>query len=94
MTVSQSCTSGQNTSYEIFYTTASGALNTTCVVDGTECSNGICRHELQSSIVDSRCQPPVTKFSDESVTVSLTARSLVGRSNSTLSNRFSKFSVI
>ena len=63
-------------------------------MDGSECSNGICYHELQSNVVDSRCQPPVFQFSDESVTVSLTARSIVGRSNSTMSNSFSELSVI
>ena len=63
-------------------------------MDGAECSNGICRHELKSNVVDSRCQPPVSHFSGESVTISVTARSIVGRSNSTLSNRFSELSVI
>ena len=63
-------------------------------MDGSECSNGICHHELQSNVVDSRCQPPVFQFSDESVTISVTARSIVGRSNSTVANRFCELSMI
>ena len=89
--VSKSCTNGQDTSYELAYTTASGTLNTTCVVDGTECSNGICRHELQSNTADSICQPPVSQFSGDDVTVSVTARNIVGRSNPVVSNSFGEF---
>ena len=66
-------------------------------MDGAECTNGICRHELQSNTADSRCQPSVSQFSGEgltvSVTVSVTARSIVGRSNPVMSNSFGELSV-
>ena len=78
VTVSEDCTNGRDirVSYELTYTTHSGLLNTTCVVDGAECSNGTCHHELQSNTADSSCQPPVSPFSAEEVTVSVTARKL------------------
>ena len=93
VTISKDCTNGQGTSYELFYTTDSGTLNTTCVVDGTECSNGLCSHNLQNNTADSRCQPPVSQFSDESLTVFLTARNIVGRNNSAVSRRISESSL-
>ena len=89
--ISESCTNGMDISYELSYTTDSGTLITTCVVSGRECSNGTCYHELQNNTVDSRCQPPVSKFSGESVTVSVTARNKVGRSNSAVSRSISEF---
>ena len=94
MTVSEHCTNGQDirASYELFYTTDSGALNTTCVVDGVECNNGVCHFELQSNVADSRCQPPVSRFSGEGVTVSAKARNIVGRSNPAVSRNISKSS--
>ena len=83
VTVGEGCVNGQDirASYELSFTTDSGTLNTTCGVDGTACSSGTCRHELQNSTADSRCQPPVSQFSGEDVTVSVTARNIVGRSN-------------
>ena len=87
MTVSEDCANGRNirASYEIFYTTDSGTVNTTCVVNGAECNNGVCHFELQSNSADSRCQPPVSQFSGEGVTVSVNARNIVGRSNPAMS---------
>ena len=48
-------------------------------MNGIECSDGVCHHELQNNTADSRCQPPVPQFNSESVTV--TARNIVRRSN-------------
>ena len=95
MTVSEDCLNGRNVRavYELSYTTYCGTLITTCVVDGTECSNGACRHELQENTADSRCQPQVSQFSGEDVTVSVTARNIVGRSNSAVSRSIGEFSV-
>ena len=90
MTIFEDCANGR-VSYELSYATDSGTLNTTCVVNGTECSNGTCHHELQSSTADSRCQPPVSQFSGEAVTVSVTARNIVGRSNPAVSRSISEF---
>ena len=77
-------------------TTDSGTPITTCGVDGTECSHGRCYHEFHSNTVDSRCQPPVSQFSGEgvtvSVTVSVTARNIVGRSNPAVSRSISECS--
>ena len=78
-------------SYELLYTTESGALHTTCVVDGTECSSGTCHHQLKNSTVDSRCQPPVSQFGSEVMTMSLVASNIVGRSISVKSRIISKF---
>ena len=96
MTISEDCANGQyiRASYELSYITDSGTLNTTCVVDGTECSNGVCHHELQSSTADSRCQPPLSQFSGEDVTVSVTARNIVGRSNPAVLRSISEFSEV
>ena len=96
MTVSEGCANGQDIRaiYELSYTTTSGSLITTCVVSGTECSNGRCRHELQGNTADSRCQPQVSQFSGEDVTVSVTASNIVGRSNSSVSGRISKFLIV
>jgi len=52
-----------------------------CVVDGTDCSNGVCYHQLQNNTAYSRCQPPVPQFNSESVTITVTTRNIVGRSN-------------
>ena len=84
VTVSVDCTNGQDirANYELVYTSSSATSITTCVVNGTDCSNGVCRHELQNNITDSRCQPLLPQFSSESVTVTVTARNIVGRSNS------------
>ena len=93
VTISDDCANGRDirASYELSYITNSGTLNTTCVVNGTECSNGICQHELQSNTTDSTCQPPVSQFSGEDVTVSVTARNIVGESNSSVSRNISEF---
>ena len=82
VTVSVDC-GNDRASYELFYTSSSGTSITTCVVNGTDCSNGTCSHELQNNIADNRCQPPVPQFNNESVTVTVTAENIVGRSNST-----------
>ena len=91
LTISEGCTSGQDISYELTYTTDSGAPIAACVVNGTECTNGTCYHELQDNVADSRCQPQVSQISDETLTVSVTARNIVGRSNSSVSERISEF---
>ena len=93
VTVSEDCTNGRDirASYELSYTTDSGTHITTCVVSGTECSSGLCHHELHNNTADSRCWPQVTQFNGEGVTVSLTGRNIVGRSNSTLSRNISEF---
>ena len=93
VTISHNCLNGRNIRavYEFSYTTDCGTHIATCVVDGTECSNGVCRHELQSNTVDSRCQPPVSQFSGEGVTVSVTARNILGRSNPAASRSISEF---
>ena len=91
VTISEDCANGQDINYELSYTTGSGSLITTCVVSGTECSNGTCSHELQNNIADNRCQPPVSQFSGEGVTVSVTARNIVGRSNSSPPVTISEF---
>ena len=93
VTISENCANGQDirASYELSYTTDSGTPITTCVVNRTDCSNGRCRHELQNNTADSRCQPPVSQLNDESVTVSLTARNIVGESNTSESRSLSEF---
>ena len=93
VTVSEVCANGRDIrpSYELSYNMVSGTLNTTCVVNGTERSNGTCRHELQNNTADSRCCPPVSQFSGEDVTVSLTARNIVGRSDLAVSRSISEF---
>ena len=93
MTISIDCTDEQDIrgSYELSYATDSRTLNTICAVDGSECINGVCHHELQNNIVDSRCQPPVSQFTSESVTVSVTARNIVGKSNPAMSGSLSEF---
>ena len=93
MTVSEECSNGQNirAHYELSYTSDSGTLNTTCVVNGAECSNGTCHHKLENNTPDCRCQPPVSQFSGEGVTVSLTARNIVGRSSPAVSRSISEF---
>ena len=93
MTISEDCVNGQDirANYKLTYATDSGTLNTTCVVNGTECCNGTCHHELQSNTADSRCQPPVSQFSGEGVTVSVIARNIVGRSNSAVSESIREF---
>ena len=94
VTASEDCANGQDitASYELTYTTDSGTLNTTCFVDGTECSDKKCHHELRNNTADSRCQPPVSQFSGagEGLTVSVTANNIVGRSNSSVSRSISK----
>ena len=94
VTISEDCANGQDIYYDIVYTTDSGALITTCVVNGTECSNGTCHHELHNQTTDSRCQPSVSRFSSEGVTVSVTTMNVVGRSNPAVSRRISKFSEV
>ena len=94
MTIPENCVNGQDirASYELTYATDSGSLNTTCVVDETaECSNGTCHHELQDNTADNRCQPQVSQFSGEDVTVSVTAGNIVGRGNPAVSERISEF---
>ena len=87
VTISEVCAKGLNVRaiYELSYTTDSGIM---CVVDGIECSDNTCRYKLQSNTADSRCQ---RQFSGESVTVSATARNIVGRSNSAMSGIISEF---
>ena len=93
VTVFEDCLNGQDirASYELSYTTDSGTLNTACVVNGTECSNGTCRHVLQNNTADSRRQPPVSQFSGEGMAVSVTARNIVGRSSPAVSTSICKF---
>ena len=93
VTMSEDCLNGQDirANYELSYTTDCGSPITTCVVSGRECTNGNCRHQLQSNTADSRCQPPVSQFSGEGVTVSATARNIVGRSNPAMSRSISEF---
>ena len=95
MTVSEDCTNEHDirASYELTYTTESGTFDTACVVNGTECSNGVCHHKLQTNVAASRCQPPVSQFSSEDVTVSLTARDVVGISHPAASRSISEFSL-
>lgn len=92
VTVSKDCVNGQDitASYELTYTTDSSTPIATCIVNGTECSNGTCHYELHSNTADSRCQPQVSQFTG-SVNVSLTARNIVGRSIA-VSRRISEFS--
>ena len=92
LNVSADCVNGLaiRASYELSYTSSSGASITTCVVDETDCSNGVCRHELQNNIRDSRCQPPVSQFNSESVTVTVTAGNIVGRSSPAVSRSISE----
>ena len=82
VTVSADCANGQNirASYEISYTRSSDTSNTACVVNGTDCNNGICHHELQKNIQNRGCQPPVPQFSSGNVTVTLIAENIVGKS--------------
>ena len=96
VTISEDCPNGRDirANYELSYTTDSDTLITTCVVNGTECSNGTCHHELRNNTADSRCQPPVSSFSGESVTVSVTARNIVGSSNSAVSRIISEFLIV
>ena len=91
--VSEVCANGRDlkASYEILYFTDSGTLITTCVVDGTECSDGMCRYELQNYTADSICQPPLSQFSGEDMIVSMSARNIVGRSTPTVSRSISEF---
>ena len=90
MNVSEDCTNGRNirASYELSYTNVNG---TSCVVDTTNCSNGVCRYELQNTTADSSCQP---LFSGEDVTVSITATNIVGSSNPAMPRSISEFSRI
>ena len=91
--ISEDCVNGRDMrgSYELLYTTQSGALHTTCVVDGTECSSGKCHHRLKNNTADNRCQPPVSQFGSEVMTMYLVARNIVGRSISAKSRIISKF---
>ena len=92
LTVFPDCDSRELTSsmYELTYNSDSGTPITTCVVDGTQCSSGVCHHELRNNTADSRCHPPVSQFSGEDMTVSVTARSVVGRSISSVSRSISE----
>ena len=76
------CAKGRDfgTSYELSYTSSSDTSITTCVVNGTDCNDGICHHELQKNIQNHGCQPPVPQFSSENVTVTLIAENIVGKS--------------
>ena len=88
VTICEKCANGKDIGYELSYTTDCG--NPTVVSD-TECNNGTCHHKLQSSTADSRCQPPVSHFSSETLTVSVTAKNVVGRSGPAVSRRISEF---
>ena len=83
VTISEDCINGKDirASYELTYNTATGTLNTTCIMNGTECSNGKCHHQFKNNIVDNRCQPPVSQFGSEAVTMSIAAKNVLGRSN-------------
>ena len=83
VTVSEDCINGKDirASYELIYNTATGTLNTTCIMNGTECNNGKCYHQLENNTADNRCHPPVSQFGGEAVTVSVAARNILGRSN-------------
>ena len=83
VTISEDCINGKDirASYELTYNTATGTLNTTCIMNGTECSNNKCHHQLKNNIADNRCQPPVSQFGSEAVTMSVAARNILGRSN-------------
>ena len=87
------CANGQDirASYEISYTSSLGTSITTCVVNGTDCRNGVCRHVVQNNITDNRCQPPVSQFNSEGVTVTVTAGNIVG--SSSVSTNLSEFSI-
>ena len=76
MFVSVDCENGQDMSYELFYNSSSGTSITTCVVNGTDCSDGVCRHEVQNNTADSRCQPPVPQFNGGSVILTMTTRNI------------------
>ena len=91
VTISEDCANGQDIYYDVVYTTDSGTHITTCVVNGTECSNGTCHHELQNNTADSKCQPQVSQFSGEGVTVTVTARNIVGRSGPSSTVPISEF---
>ena len=94
LTFSEDCADGQDirANYELSYKTHSGTLNTACDVNGIECCNSTCHHELQNNTLDNRCLPPVSQFSEgEGVTVSLTAKNIVGRSNPAVSRNISEF---
>ena len=93
MTISAGCANGRDirASYELYYTSSSGASITTCVVNGTECSNSVCYHELQNNTANTRCQPPVPQFNSDNVTVTVTARNVVG--SSSVSRSISEMSV-
>ena len=93
VTISEDCANGQDTNYELTYTADSGAPITTCILDGTECSNGTCSYVLQNNSTDSKCQPPMSQFSGEDVTVSVTARNEVGRSNPSVLRNIGEFLV-
>ena len=95
VTVSADCVNRQDirASYELSYTSSSGTTITTCSLDGTDCSNGVCRHELQENVTDSRCQPPEPQFNNESLSLTVTAKNIVGRSNPDVSRNISEFSM-
>ena len=92
LNVSADCVNGLaiRADYELSYTSSSGTSITTCVVNGIDCGNGVCRHELQNNVTDIRCQPPVAQFNSESVTVTVTAGNIVGRSNPAVSRSISR----
>lgn len=79
-------------SYELAYVSSSGTSTTTCkcFVNGTDCSNDVCQHELQNNTVDSSCDPPLHQFSGENVTVMVTAKNIVGKSNPAVSRNISE----
>ena len=82
VTVSTDCPNGQNitANYEIIYASSSGTSNT--FVNGTDCIV-TCYDELQNN----------STFSNESVTVNVTAENIVGSSIST-SKLFTAFYVL
>lgn len=92
MTISGDCANGHKirASYEITYISSSGTSITTCLVNETDCSNIVCKHELQNNTADSKCQPPIPQFNGENVTIMLTTRNIVGRSIPAVSSTISK----
>ena len=98
ITISEDCINGKDitASYELIYNTATGTLNTTCIMDSTECSNGKCHHQLKNNTADNRCQPLVSQFSrlSEAVSMSIATRNKLGRTNFAESRTISESSYV
>lgn len=94
VTLSEDHANGQDirSSYELAYISSSGTSVTTCTcfVNGTDCSNDVCQHNLRNNTADSRCDPPLHQFSGENVTVTVAAKNIVGKSNPAVSRDISE----